>query len=113
MELKGVWLPVVTPFINNEVDYESYRKLLNFYIDKKISGIIPLGTTGESPAIEDDEFLGIIETTIETSNGTVYSPGETVVIMGTFSYTANSVTTSVTSGAMIFVYNGSSFVKVS
>ena len=50
---------------------------------------------------------------VETSNGTVYSPGESVVIMGTFSYTANSVTTSVTSGAMIFVYNGSAFVKVS
>lgn len=50
---------------------------------------------------------------VETSNGTVYSPGESVVIMGTFSYTANSVTTSVTSGAMVFVYNGSVFVKVS
>ena len=50
---------------------------------------------------------------VETSNGTVYSPGESVVIMGTFSYTANSVTTSVTSGAMVFVYNGSAFVKVS
>lgn len=66
MELKGVWLPVVTPFINNEVDYESYRRLINFYIDKKISGIIPFGTTGESPAIEDDEFFKILETTIET-----------------------------------------------
>lgn len=50
---------------------------------------------------------------VEASNGTVYSPGESVVIMGTFSYTANSVTTSVTSGAMVFVYNGSAFVKVS
>jgi len=68
MKLKGVWLPVVTPFINNEVDYESYRRLINFYIDKKISGIIPFGTTGESPAIEDDEFIKILETTIETVN---------------------------------------------
>jgi hypothetical protein len=50
---------------------------------------------------------------VETSNGTVYSPGESVVIMGTFSHTANSVTTSVTSGAMVFVYNGSVFVKIS
>ena len=50
---------------------------------------------------------------VETSNGTVYSPGESVVIMGTFSYTANSVTTSVTNNAMVFVYNGSAFVKVS
>jgi 4-hydroxy-tetrahydrodipicolinate synthase len=68
MELKGVWLPVVTPFRNNEVDYESYTKLIEYYIDKKISGIIPLGTTGESPTIDDDEFIKIIETTIETVN---------------------------------------------
>ena len=66
MKLKGVWLPVVTPFINNEVDYKSYRKLINFYLEKNISGIIPLGTTGESPAIEDDEFIKIVEATIET-----------------------------------------------
>ncbi len=68
MELKGVWLPVITPFINNEVDYISYRKLIDYYIDKKISGIIPLGTTGESSAIEEDEFIQIVETTIETVN---------------------------------------------
>ncbi len=71
MELKGVWLPVVTPFINNEVDYESYKRLINFYIDKKISGIIPLGTTGEGPVIEDEEFIKIVETTVETVNSRV------------------------------------------
>lgn len=68
MNIKGVWLPVVTPFINNEVDYKSYKKLIDYYIDKKISGIIPLGTTGECPTIEDDEFIKIVETTIETVN---------------------------------------------
>jgi 4-hydroxy-tetrahydrodipicolinate synthase len=46
MELKGVWLPIITPFTNNEVDYVSFRKLIDYYIDKNISGIIPLGTTG-------------------------------------------------------------------
>ena len=71
MELKGVWLPVVTPFINNEIDFESYKNLIDYYIDKKITGIIPLGTTGESPAVEDDEFIRIVETTIEAVNDRV------------------------------------------
>jgi 4-hydroxy-tetrahydrodipicolinate synthase len=66
---KGVLLPVITPFIGGKVDIESYKKLLVYYLDKGIHGLIPLGTTGESPTIEEDEYNQIIEaTTAVTKN---------------------------------------------
>ncbi len=71
MKMQGVWLPIVTPFFQNEVDIKSYERLLKTYIDKKVSGFIPLGTTGESPVVETDEVEKIIETTVMTVNRTV------------------------------------------
>ena len=69
--LRGVYLPVVTPFYDNEVDYQSYVSLLNYYKKKDISGFFPLGTTGESPCITDDEYKRIIYATLETLEGQV------------------------------------------
>jgi 4-hydroxy-tetrahydrodipicolinate synthase len=66
--IEGVWLPIITPFYNGEVDYNSFKSLIEFYLEKNISGIIPLGTTGESPTIEEDEYMKIVETAIETVN---------------------------------------------
>lgn len=71
MQIKGVWLPVITPFKDDEVDFKSYKKLIDHYIDKKIDGIVPLGTTGESPAIEETEFEKIIEKTVEYVDGRI------------------------------------------
>jgi len=71
MKVQGVLLPIVTPFLNGEVDFSSYEKLINHYIAKNISGIVPLGTTGENPTIEEDEFIKIVERTIQAVNGRV------------------------------------------
>lgn len=61
--LTGVWLPIVTPFSNGAVDLKSLERLLHYYLDKGLSGIMPLGTTGESPTIDDDEVEAIVELT--------------------------------------------------
>lgn len=66
MSLNGVWLPIITPFLNGEVDYDSYTNLLNHYLPSKITGIIPLGTTGECPTLSDYENEKIIDSTINT-----------------------------------------------
>lgn len=66
--LKGVWLPVVTPFYNNKIDYKSYERLINHYADKGIAGFIPNGTTGESPTIEEEELEEFLEKTLEFNN---------------------------------------------
>lgn len=68
MKICGVWLPVITPFKNGEVDYTSYCNLINYYLPTGINGFIPLGTTGESPVIENHEFEKIIEITVKTVN---------------------------------------------
>lgn len=65
MKINGVWIPIITPFDGDQIDYAAYQKLIDFYIGKGISGLIPLATTGESPAIEDDEFETMIEKTLE------------------------------------------------
>lgn len=64
-KLRGVWLPIITPFSNNKIDYTSYKKLIDYYIPKGISGIIPNGTTGECPTIEDYEFEELLDKTVE------------------------------------------------
>lgn len=65
MQLTGVWLPIITPFLNDKIDYKSYEGLINHYSGKGISGIIPLGTTGEVPTLNDYEFEAMIEKTME------------------------------------------------
>ena len=64
---KGVFLPVITPFTGGKVDIETYKKLLGYYLGKGIHGLVPLGTTGESPTIEEDEYDQIVEATIDVT----------------------------------------------
>lgn len=69
--MKGIWLPIITPFKNDEMDLQSYRELIDHYISQGISGIIPAGTTGESPALMDYEMELLLHTTMEHVNGRV------------------------------------------
>lgn len=65
MRIQGVWLPVITPLLNDTVDFPSLRKMIDFYIGKGISGIIPLGTTGENSTVSMREYEEIIANTVE------------------------------------------------
>jgi 4-hydroxy-tetrahydrodipicolinate synthase len=69
--VSGVWLPIVTPFREGAVDFVSYEKLIEHYLAAGISGIFPLGTTGESPTIDDDECEAIVKRTVEVVAGRV------------------------------------------
>lgn len=71
MKIEGVWLPIITPFYDGKVDFLSYKSMIDHYIDKGVSGIIPLGTTGECPTIEKEEIIKIVEKTIEYVNDRV------------------------------------------
>ena len=59
---------VITPFINDEVDYDSLAKILNFLIDNGSHGLVPCGTTGESPTLSHEEHKKIIEETIRIAD---------------------------------------------
>jgi 4-hydroxy-tetrahydrodipicolinate synthase len=63
--LQGVWLPIITPFHEDKIDFISYQKLIDHYSPKGISGLIPNGTTGECPTIDDYEFEKLLDKTVE------------------------------------------------
>ncbi|OGV51003.1 MAG: 4-hydroxy-tetrahydrodipicolinate synthase [Lentisphaerae bacterium GWF2_44_16] len=67
MQLKGVFTAIVTPFTKGEVDYEKLKELVNFQIEAGVDGIVPVGTTGESPTLTVEEHCKVIETVIETA----------------------------------------------
>ena len=69
--ISGVWLPIITPFVDGAVDVRSYERLLEHYLGKGVSGVFPVGTTGESPALDDAEIDAIVERTVAVVAGRV------------------------------------------
>ncbi len=65
---KGSIPAVITPFVENKVDYDSLTKVLTYLIDNGSHGLVPCGTTGESPTLSHDEHKKIIEETIRISD---------------------------------------------
>ena len=74
---KGSNVALITPFKNNELDVEAYIKLIHFQISNGTNGLVPAGTTGESPTLSHDEHQKVINLCVKESNG------KTVVIAGT------------------------------
>ncbi len=68
---KGSNVAIVTPFKNNKLDEEAYLKLINFHLENGTNGLVPAGTTGESPTLSHDEHEKVIEICIKESNGKI------------------------------------------
>ena len=79
----GSFVALVTPFKNNRVDVEKLKELVEFHIKKGTSGIVPCGTTGESPTLSHEEHRLVIETVVKAVNGRIK------VIAGTGSNNTN------------------------
>lgn len=69
--LEGTFTALVTPFTNDEVDYPVLRRLVERQIAAGISGLVPVGTTGESPTLNHKEHLELIRFVVETTAGRV------------------------------------------
>ena len=70
--IKGTYTAIVTPFTaGGAVDYDTFKKLIEFQIEGGVDGIVPVGTTGESPTLSVDEHLKVISTTVEVCQGAV------------------------------------------
>jgi len=65
---EGVHTAVVTPFRNQELDEGAFRKLIDAQFDGGVAGIVPVGTTGESPTLTHAEHERVVELAIEHSN---------------------------------------------
>lgn len=63
--ISGSLVAIVTPFKNNKVDYDSLTQLIEFQIAGGTHGIVPCGTTGESPTLSHDEHRDVIKHTID------------------------------------------------
>jgi len=74
---KGSNVALITPFKNNKLDVEAYIKLIHFQINNGTNGLVPAGTTGESPTLSHEEHQKVIELCIKESNG------KNIVIAGT------------------------------
>ena len=74
---KGSNVALITPFKNNKLDVEAYIKLINLQIRNGTNGLVPAGTTGESPTLSHLEHQKVIELCIKESNG------KNIVIAGT------------------------------
>jgi 4-hydroxy-tetrahydrodipicolinate synthase len=66
---KGSNVALVTPFKNDNLDEETYIKLIHFHIKNGTNGLVPAGTTGESPTLSHDEHQRVIELCVKESNG--------------------------------------------
>jgi len=67
--ISGVWLPIITPFVDGAVDLAGYERLLRHYLGTGITGVFPVGTTGESPTLDEDETEAVVERTLEVVAG--------------------------------------------
>jgi len=71
-KFRGAFTALVTPMKNSgEVDYEGFRRLIEFQITEGIDGIIPLGTTGETPTLDENEEDVLIEIAVKEAKGKV------------------------------------------
>ena len=68
---KGSNVALITPFKNNGLDEEAYIKLIHFHIDNGTNGLVPAGTTGESPTLSHDEHQRVIDLCVKESNGKI------------------------------------------
>ena len=73
----GTYTAIVTPFKNGKIDEAALSRLIKSQIDAGIDGIVPMGTTGESPTLDYDEHIHVIKLSVK------FAAGKTKVLAGT------------------------------
>jgi 4-hydroxy-tetrahydrodipicolinate synthase len=72
LTLRGAFTALISPMKENgDIDYEGFRELIEFQIREGIDGLVPLGTTGETPTLDEDEEERLIRIAVETVKGRV------------------------------------------
>ena len=69
--LKGSIVALITPFKDNNLDSDTYIKLIDYHLNNGTNGLVPGGTTGESPTLSHNEHKKIIELAVRESNGKI------------------------------------------
>lgn len=71
MKFKGSYTALITPFKNGGIDEAAFQKFVDWQIDQGTHGLVPVGTTGESPTLSHEEHKRVVELCIEAANGRV------------------------------------------
>ncbi len=69
--LQGSLPALVTPFKNGAVDFETLKKLVDWHVDEGSHGLVPVGTTGESPTLSHEEHEQVVEAVVEAAAGRI------------------------------------------
>ena len=69
--ISGSLPALVTPFANSKVDIKALKRLVDWHIDQGSHGLVPVGTTGESPTLTHDEHDGVVETVVTQVAGRI------------------------------------------
>ena len=77
MSFSGTYTALITPFRDGEIDVPAFQALIERQIAAKVTGIVPVGTTGESPTLDTDEHIEVIRLTVE------FAAGRCEVVAGT------------------------------
>ena len=67
----GTYTAIVTPFAGGKLDEEALKNLIQAQIEGGVDGIVPVGTTGESPTLDYEEHIRVVEAAIEFAEGKV------------------------------------------
>ena len=60
-DFRGCGTAIVTPFDGGEVDYQAFARLVDLQVESGMNFLVPLGSTGETPCLEDDEKVRVLE----------------------------------------------------
>ncbi|MBW1713432.1 MAG: 4-hydroxy-tetrahydrodipicolinate synthase [Deltaproteobacteria bacterium] len=70
LDLSGCWVPLITPFNKDfSIDEKGLRELVDYFVQQGVQGLVPVGTTGESPTLDHEEHSRVIEMTIDQAAG--------------------------------------------
>jgi len=111
----GCYTAIITPFKNNAVDYEGLQKLADFQIQNGITGILAVGTTGESPVLTWDEHNKVTESIAQKTSGKCLCIAGTGSNNTAESLTATKHAADVGADAVLLVepyYNGPSSLEI-
>src|SRR5690242_15931628 len=67
----GTYTALITPFKDGQVDYPAFHRLIKAQVKAGVDGIVPVGTTGESPTLSYDEHIEVIQQTVQAANGKI------------------------------------------
>ncbi len=67
----NTYTALVTPFKNNQIDEKAFSNLIEFQIKNDVDGVVPCGTTGESPTLSHEEHNRLVEIAVKVANGKI------------------------------------------